>query len=62
MTCSCGDVMTVEAGSREEAVGKMKGMMDETAVAAHMSEKHPGEPMMSVAQVHAMIEQGLAVA
>lgn len=62
MTCSCGDVMTVEAGSREEAVGKMKGMMNEAAVAAHMAEKHPGEPAMLVDQVHAMIEQHLAVA
>ena len=62
MTCSCGDVMSVEAGSQEEAVGKMKGMMNEAAVAAHMTEKHPGEPEMSVAQVHATIEQNLVAA
>ena len=59
MTCSCGDKMDVEAGSREEAVSKLKGMMDEKAIKAHMSEKHPGEPLISVADCHAQIERDL---
>ena len=59
MTCTCGDVMTVEAGTRDEAVNKMKGMMNEGAVTAHMAEKHAGEPVPPVSQVHQMIERDL---
>ena len=61
MTCSCGDTMTVEGKDRNEAVMKMKGMMDEAAIKKHMDEKHPGEPVMSVADCHAMIDQKLAM-
>lgn len=57
MTCSCGDIMTVEADNRDEAVMKLKGMMDEAAIKAHMTEKHPGDPIMSVGDCHAMIEK-----
>ena len=57
MTCSCGDTMTVEAGDRDEAVSKFKGMMDEVGIAAHMKEKHPGDPIISVSDCHAMIEK-----
>ena len=57
MTCSCGDTMTVEAESREEAVRQFKSMMDEVGIKAHMTEKHPGEPVISVAECHAMIEK-----
>ncbi len=59
MTCKCGDEMTVEGESREEAVAKLKSMMDEAAIKAHMDDKHPGEPAMSVAECHEMIEQEL---
>lgn len=57
MTCSCGDTMTVEGATREEAVAKLKETMNEAAIAAHMAEKHPGQPAMSVADCHAMIEK-----
>jgi hypothetical protein len=60
MKCSCGDEMKVEAGSHDEAAAKIKGMMDEAAIAKHMSEKHPGQPVMSVADCHAMIDKNLA--
>lgn len=59
MTCSCGQVMSVAAASREEAVEKMKGTMDEAAVAAHMAEKHASEPALSVDEVRAAIDQNL---
>lgn len=62
MTCSCGDTMTVEAADRNEAVSKFKDMMGEAAIAAHMSEKHPGQPVMSVADCHAMIEKDVVAA
>ena len=57
MTCSCGDVMDMEAATREEAVGKLKAMMNEEMIGKHMAEKHPGQPVMSVADCHAMIEK-----
>ena len=49
--------MTVDAVSRGEAVSKLKAMMDESGIKAHMSARHPGEPLISVADCHAMIEK-----
>lgn len=60
MECSCGTVSTVEAATREEAVAMLKAGMTEDAIAAHMAEKHPGEPVPPVEAAHAMIEQQLA--
>lgn len=57
-TCTCGDVMSVDAENREEAVAKLKEMMSEKATAEHMAEKHAGEPVPSQEQIHMMIEQG----
>ena len=54
--------MTVKAESRGEAVSKFKAMMDEKGIAAHMKEKHPGEPVISVADCHAMIEKQVVAA
>lgn len=59
MTCSCGDVMNMEAANRKAAVGKFKAMMTADMVAKHMAEKHPGKPVMAVAAVHAMIDQSV---
>ena len=57
MTCTCGDVMPMDAANREEAVSKMKAMMTADMIAKHMKEKHPSEAVPPVAEVHAMIEQ-----
>lgn len=57
MTCSCGDTMTVEASSRADAVAKFKNMMNAEAIAKHMAEKHPGAPVISVADCHTQIEK-----
>ena len=51
--------MSVDAETRAEAVVKMKAQMNEDAISAHMMEKHPNEPIISVSDCHAMIEQGL---
>ena len=61
MTCSCGDVMNVEAATREEAVANMKGMMNQAAIDAHCAEKHPGMKLTE-AEVHAQIDQKLVAA
>ena len=58
MTCTCGDVMTVDTANQDEAVEKLKTMMNEEMIAKHMAEKHPNEPIPSVDQVHMMIDQG----
>ena len=55
MTCSCGDEIKVDAADRDEAVSKIQAMMTDEAVAAHMKEKHPGEPVPPTAQIHGMI-------
>ncbi|HEX9137035.1 MAG TPA: hypothetical protein VF905_08845, partial [Nitrospirota bacterium] len=57
-SCSCGDVMTVEGGTREEAVKNMKMIMTDQAITEHMKQKHPGEKVPSCEQVRTMIEQG----
>ena len=49
--------MPVEADSRAEAVSKLQAMMTEDMIAQHMKDKHPGEPVPSVADIHAMIDQ-----
>lgn len=59
MKCTCGDVMTIEAADKGEAVFKMKEMMNEEAIQNHMSDKHPDQPVMSVDQMHVMIDQAL---
>ena len=61
MTCSCGDVMSVDAENREEAVMKMKGMMTQEAIDAHCLEKHP-EMKLPQADVHMGIEKDLMAA
>ena len=54
--------MTVDAENREGAVAQFKAMMDERGIASHMKEKHPGQPVMSVADCHAMIERDVVAA
>ena len=62
MTCSCGDKMDFEGATRDEAVTACKAMMTADAIAAHMAEKHPGMPVMSVADCHAQIERDMVAA
>jgi hypothetical protein len=57
--CSCGHTTTVEADTREEAVELIKAGMTEENVAAHMAEKHPGDPVPAVEDAHARIEKEL---
>ena len=62
MTCSCGHDIKVDAKNRDEAVSKIQSMMGEKAIDAHLKEKHKGEPVPSVAQVHQMIAQNTVAA
>lgn len=60
MTCTCGDVMEVEAANRDAAIEMFKGMMNEEAVAKHFADKHAGQPVPSMDQVHMNIAQSVA--
>ncbi len=59
MTCSCGDRMTIKAGTREKAVRNMKALLNEAAVYEHMAQKHMRDSVPTIEQVHAIIEQNL---
>ena len=59
MTCSCGETMTVRAGSREKAVRNMKSLLNETRVYEHMAQKHIGDTVPTIKQIHSVIEQDL---
>jgi hypothetical protein len=59
VTCSCGDVMKVKAGNREEAVRNMKALMNEERVYEHMAQKHLRDRVPSMQHIHAVIEQNL---
>lgn len=58
MTCTCGEVIDVDADNKDDAVAKIKGIMNADMVKKHMAEKHAGEPVPSQDQVHTMVEQG----
>ena len=56
--CTCGHVMTVEADNRDQAVGKLQGLMTPSAIEKHFREMHqPSERIPVVAQAHAMIAE-----
>lgn len=59
MMCTCGDEMKVEAESRGAAVAQMQQMMNEDMIASHMSQRHPGEPVPSMTDAHAMVEANM---
>lgn len=60
MTCPCGHQLKADAKNRADAVAKIQAMMTKDAIAAHMKERHKGEPVPSVAQIHQMIAQNTA--
>lgn len=57
MTCTCGEVIGVDADNKDDAVAKIKGTMNADMVKKHMADKHAGEPVLSQDQVHTMVEQ-----
>ncbi len=59
MTCSCGDIMTIKAGTRKKAVRNMKALLNEAAVYEHMAQKHMRDAVPTIEQVHAIIQQNL---
>lgn len=49
--------MTVQANSHDQASQKLKNMMNASTIAAHIRDRHPGEPIMSVDECHRMIDE-----
>ena len=63
MTCTCGHTMTVEAGSRDEAVEMFKAGMTQQALDEHFAQYHqPNEQKPTLEEAHAIIGQAVAVA
>ncbi len=62
MTCSCGEVSSIEAATREEAVRKLKSIMSEGVVAEHMKKNHPDEKVPTLLQAHQRIDAELKAA
>ena len=62
MTCSCGYDIKVDAKNRTDAVSQIQGMMTEDAIAAHMNEKHQGQPVPPVSVIHQMIAENTVAA
>lgn len=56
-TCTCGDVISVDASNVQEAVMKLKGIMNADAIAKHMADKHKGQPVPTLEQAHMLIAQ-----
>jgi len=57
MTCSCGDVMSFKANTVNEAQDQAKQMMNAQAIADHFAQKHAGQPVPPIDQVHMMIDK-----
>jgi hypothetical protein len=57
--CECGEKVSVDASSHEEALTKVKEIMNEDAIKKHLEEKHPGQPLMTIEQAHAMVDKNL---
>ena len=51
--------MKVNAADREDAIKKMKGMMDERGIKEHFQKYHRDEEMPSLSDVHAQIERDI---
>ena len=57
MTCSCGEVISVDAKSREDAISMLKDKMNEEAIINHISESHSGESAPTLQEVHSIIDK-----
>ena len=55
--CTCGHRITVVAQDREDAIVKIKEIRSVGAIAAHMLDKHKGDPVPSKEQSDANIEK-----
>jgi hypothetical protein len=63
MTCTCGHTMTMDAGTRDEAVSKFRAMMTQEMLDEHMRQYHqPNEQKPTLEQAHAMIGQQVVAA
>jgi hypothetical protein len=62
LSCSCGDIMTVRGRTRAKAVRSMKSVINEITLYEHMAQKHIGEAVPTIRQVHTAIEQNLKTA
>jgi hypothetical protein len=63
MQCTCGHSMTVEAATKDQAVGMFKAGMTQQALDEHFSQYHqPTEQKPTLEQAQAAIPQMVAAA
>lgn len=63
LTCSCGQLMTLDAPNKDAAVDMFRAGMTQQALDDHFRQHHqPSEPKPALEQAHAMIGQMVAVA
>ena len=59
MMCSCGEIISVKADTRTEAVSRIERMWREGEISKHMKDKHPGEPMLRLRQIQKFFQAKL---
>jgi len=59
MQCSCGQISTVDANSRKEAVDELISVMTQEALDKHLRGKHNGTPKLTLEKIHQQIEHQL---
>ena len=63
LTCSCGEVMNLDAANRDAAVDMFRAGMTQQALDDHFKQHHqPSEQKPKLEQAHAMIGQMVASA
>ena len=56
--CECGNMMSVESESRDEAIDRMKIIMSKRGIADHYNTFHGRtEKVPTVAEIHTQIEE-----
>jgi ABC-type molybdenum transport system ATPase subunit/photorepair protein PhrA len=57
--CTCGDVVGVDADTREEAIEMMKSVMTPDMMSQHLFIKHYGEPAPEGEELELMLSEGV---
>lgn len=59
MMCSCGEITSVKASTRTEAMLYIARIWREDEISKHMRDKHPGEPMPRLTKMQKLFQAKL---
>jgi len=59
MKCTCGEVFSVEAETKDQAVSKVKEEMTPEVVKSHFAEKHHGQSAPPMPVIHMLVAQAV---